>query len=337
MNLVAYGTRPEWIKLQPLINILKENHHDVRVLFTGQQKDIGKFEYDVALEIPDKTDNRLNDIITAILTNTQIYLDGVTHTIVQGDTASAFAVALASFNKEIPVSHIEAGLRTYDSLNPYPEESYRQMISAVTTYNYAPTQNDFDNLVRERKSNITITGNTVIDTLPELSTREEDFILITMHRRENHEKMKEWFQEIEKLANHYPSYDFVLPLHPNPKVKNASSVLKKVNVIEPMEHIELLHALTKSKMIITDSGGIQEEASFYGKKVLVCRKATERPSPNQILIREPEDLFSSFDMMLNTPINNTVCPFGVGDSSERIYSVMKEYDILSFTNEEQLL
>ena len=99
MNLVAYGTRPEWIKLQPLINILKENQHDVRVLFTGQQKDIGEFEYDVALEVPNKTDNRLNDIITAILTNTRFYFDDVTHTVVQGDTASAFAVALASFNR----------------------------------------------------------------------------------------------------------------------------------------------------------------------------------------------------------------------------------------------
>jgi UDP-N-acetylglucosamine 2-epimerase (non-hydrolysing) len=334
MNLVAYGTRPEWIKLQSLINILKENHHDVRVLFTGQQKDIGEFEYDIALEIPDKTDNRLNNIITSIL-NSNVF-DGITHTIVQGDTASAFAVALASFNRGIPVSHIEAGLRTHDNENPYPEESYRQMISAITTYHYAPTKTDFDNLVRERRSNITITGNTVIDTLPKLSTREEDFILVTMHRRENHEKMKEWFQEIEKLANNYP-YEFVLPLHPNPKVRNASSVLKKVNVVKPMEHSELLHALAKSKMIITDSGGIQEEASFYGKKVLVCRKATERPSPNQILIREPEDLFSSFDKMLNTDINNTVCPFGMGDSSERIYSIMKEYGILSFTNEEQLL
>jgi UDP-N-acetylglucosamine 2-epimerase (non-hydrolysing) len=341
MNLVAYGTRPEWIKLQPLINILKENHHGVRVLFTGQQKDIGEFEYDIAIEIPEKTNNRLNDVITSIIERTGMekilnVFDGVTHTIVQGDTASAFAVALSSFNRGIPVSHIEAGLRTYDNENPYPEEAYRQMISCIASYHYTPTRTDFDNLVRERKSNITITGNTIIDTLPKLSTREEDFILITMHRRENHEKMKEWFQEIEKLANHYP-YEFVLPLHPNPKVRNASSVLKKVNVVKPMEHSELLHALAKSKMIITDSGGIQEEASFYGKKVLVCRKATERPSPNQILIREPEDLFSSFARMLNTPINNTVCPFGVGDSSERIYSMMKEYDILSFTNEEQLL
>jgi UDP-N-acetylglucosamine 2-epimerase (non-hydrolysing) len=335
MNLVAYGTRPEWIKLQPLIRILKENNHDVRVLFTGQQKDIGVFEYDVTLEIPtplvNTTDNRLNDIITAILLSPEVF-DGVTHTIVQGDTASAFAIALSSFNREIPVSHIEAGLRTYDGLNPYPEESYRQMISAVTTYNYAPTRNDFDNLVRERKSNISITGNTVLDSLPELDTTEENFVLVTMHRRENHKKMEEWFKEIDKLAKHYPDYEFALPLHPNPKVVDASNVLEKVNVLKPMTHTELLKALAKSKMIITDSGGIQEEASFYGKKVLVCRKATERPCPNQILIREPEDLFSSFNKMLITDINNAVCPFGVGDSSERIYSIMKEYDILSFTN-----
>jgi UDP-N-acetylglucosamine 2-epimerase (non-hydrolysing) len=326
MNLIVYGTRPEWIKLQPLINILKINLHDVRVLFTGQQKDIGEFEYDVALEISDKTDNRLNDIITSIL-NSNVF-DDVTHTIVQGDTASAFATALSSFNRNIPVSHIEAGLRTYDGLNPYPEESYRQMISAVATYNYAPTQNDFDNLVRERKSNITITGNTVLDSLPELDTTEENFVLVTMHRRENHEKMEEWFKEIDKLAKHYHDYEFVLPLHPNPKVVSASSVLEKVNIVEPMSRIELLKALTKSKMIITDSGGIQEEASFYGKKALVCRKATERPSPNQILIYEPHLLFSSFNKHLKKVYINKECPFGVGDSSKRIYSIMKEMNIL---------
>jgi len=333
MNLIAYGTRPEWIKLQPLINVLRENLHDVRVLFTGQQKDIGEFEYDIAIEIPEKTNNRLNDVITSIIERTGMetilnVFDGVTHTIVQGDTASAFAVALSSFNRGIPVSHIEAGLRTYDNENPYPEEAYRQMISCIASYHYTPTRTDFDNLVRERKSNITITGNTVIDTLPELPITEEDVVLVTMHRRENHEKMKEWFQEIEKLANHFSDYEFILPLHPNPKVIEASSVLEKVNVVKPMEHHDLLKILAKSKMIITDSGGIQEEASFYGKKVLVCRKATERPAPNQILVGFPEKLYPAFDNLLTKPILNKECPFGVGDSSKRIYSIMKEWNIL---------
>ena len=326
MNLIVYGTRPEWIKLQPLINILKSNLHDVRVLFTGQQKDIGEFEYDVALEISDKTDNRLNNIITSILDSN--VFDDVTHTIVQGDTASAFATALSSFNRNIPVSHIEAGLRAYDKNNPYPEESYRQMISNISTYHYAPTKTDFDNLVRERKSDIYITGNTVIDTLPELPITDENVILVTMHRRENHKQMKEWFREIERLANKYSEYTFILPLHPNPKVTEASSVFEKVNVIQPIEHYELLKLLTKSKMIITDSGGIQEEASFYGKRVLVCRKATERPASNQILVAEPNLLDSLFDEQLETPLINKECPFGVGDSSKRIYSIMKEINIL---------
>ena len=326
MNLVAYGTRPEWIKLKPLIGILKQNKHDVRVLFTGQQKDIGEFEYDIALEMPEKTGNRLNDIIITILESDA--LDGVTHTIVQGDTASSFAVALSSFNHNIPVSHIEAGLRTYDGLNPYPEESYRQMISAVTAYHYAPTQNDFDNLVRERKGNVSITGNTVLDSLPELDTTEEDFVLVTMHRRENHEQMREWFQEIDKLAKHYHNYEFVLPLHPNPKVIDASRVLEKVKVVKPMEHMDLLNSIAKSCMIITDSGGIQEEASFYGKKVLVCRKTTERPSHNSLLIHEPKLLFGSFNKIHKEPTINKECPFGDGRSSERIYSIMKEWNVL---------
>ena len=202
------------------------------------------------------------------------------------------------------------------------------MISNISTYHYAPTKTDFDNLVRERKSDIYITGNTVIDTLPELPITDENVILVTMHRRENHKQMKEWFREIERLANKYSEYTFILPLHPNPKVTEASSVFEKVNVIQPIEHYELLKLLTKSKMIITDSGGIQEEASFYGKRVLVCRKATERPASNQILVAEPNLLDSLFDEQLETPLINKECPFGVGDSSKRIYSIMKEINIL---------
>tara|TARA_Y100000593_G_scaffold82211_1_gene154279 strand:+ start:3885 stop:4862 length:978 start_codon:yes stop_codon:yes gene_type:complete len=325
MNLVAYGTRPEWIKLQPLINILKDNHHDVRVLFTGQQKDIGEFQYDSTLKISNKSKNRLNDIISSILTDS--HFDGVTHTIVQGDTASAFAVALSSFNRGIPVSHIEAGLRTHDMENPYPEESYRQMISAIASYHFAPTMTDFNNLVRERKNNIYITGNTVIDTLPELKVTEDKLVLVTMHRRENHEKMREWFKQIEKLANQYNDYEFILPLHPNPKVQEAADVLNKVNIVKPLEHTDLLYLLARSRMVITDSGGIQEEASFYGKKILVCRKHTERPSSNQMLVSEPNMLATSFNQMLKNDINKE-CPFGDGQSSQRIYSIMKEYNLL---------
>ena len=202
------------------------------------------------------------------------------------------------------------------------------MISAISTYHYAPTQNDFDNLVRERKSNISITGNTVLDSLPELDTAEENYVLVTMHRRENHENMKEWFQEIDKLAKHYSDYEFVLPLHPNPKVVDASGVLEKVKVVEPMEHLDLLKSIAKSTMIITDSGGIQEEASFYGKKVLVCRKVTERPSHNSTLIYEPSLLFSSFVKNIKESTINKECPFGDGRASQRIYSIMKESNIL---------
>jgi len=326
MNLVAYGTRPEWIKLKPLIQILKENNHKVKVVFTGQQKDIGEFEYDVKIDIRDNPDNRLNHIVSTIM-NSGVFFDA-THVIVQGDTASAFAVALTAFNKGIPVSHIEAGLRTFDMANPYPEESYRQMISAIASYHYAPTKTDFDNLVRERRSNISITGNTVIDTLPKLEVTEDKLVLVTMHRRENHEHMRRWFAAIEQLANHYHDYEFVLPLHPNPKVQEAADVLDKVNIIKPQDHKALLYLLARSTMVITDSGGIQEEASFYGKKILVCRTQTERPSPNQILVSEPNTLVSSFHKMMKKSINKTDCPFGDGQSSQRIYSIMKEYNLL---------
>ena len=140
--------------------------------------------------------------------------------------------------------------------------------------------------------------------------------------------MRRWFAAIEQLANHYHDYEFLLPLHPNPKVQEAADVLDKVNIIKPLEHKDLLYLLARSSMVITDSGGIQEEASFYGKKILVCRTQTERPSPNQILVSEPNTLVASFHKMMKQDINKTECPFGDGQSSQRIYSIMKEYNLL---------
>lgn len=329
MILVAYGTRPEWIKLSVLISLLKEVR-DVCVLYTGQQVDIGKFGYDRKIEIKQSSasSNRLNDIISSILQADEVF-DGITHVIVQGDTASAFAVALAAFNRGIPVSHVEAGLRTYDSSNPYPEESYRQMISCLAQYHYCPTENDFKNLTVEKKDGKVFTvGNTVIDTLPILSTSYENKVLVTMHRRENLAEIEEWFSAIESLAVNHENIEFILPLHPNPRIKEAAEkVLRRTKVVPPMNHIELLNLIAKCKCVISDSGGIQEEASFYKKKVLVCRKVTERPAKNQVMVYSPKLLESAFKREMENWEIDEWCPFGKGDSSLQIRKIMTELGI----------
>ena len=319
MILVAYGTRPEWIKLSVLIEYLRKKT-EVCVLYTGQQKDIGNFGYDRSIVIK-QDKNRLNDIVSSIL-DSDVF-DGISHVIVQGDTASAFAVALSAFNLGIPISHVEAGLRTYDSENPYPEESYRQMISCLASYHYCPTEKDRENLIAERKNGKIFTvGNTVIDTLPIISTAYDNKVLVTMHRRENIPMMKEWFTAVEELAIKYQEIDFILPLHPNPLVKEAASCLKYTKIVPPMNHDELLNLMAKCKCIISDSGGIQEEASFYQKKVLVCRKTTERPAKNQILVQNPTMLKGCFEQTMANHIVDDFCPFGNGDASEKIYEIM---------------
>lgn len=328
MILVAYGTRPEWIKLEKLIKKLRENN-EVRVLFTGQQKDIGEFEYDEFIDITERSGNRLSDIVSSILDS--VVLDGVTKTVVQGDTASAFAVALASFHNQIPVVHIEAGLRTYNMEQPYPEESYRQMISSIATYHFCPTIEDTMNIAHEKKNGQAFTvGNTVIDNLPDLDISYTDDVLVTLHRRENHGELEKWFQELNKLAKKYSGsnrLNFILPLHPNPNVQKHKDILTHVDVIDPLPYPKMISLLARCKMVISDSGGIQEEAAFYQKKVLVCRKTTERPAgigKNLIMVHSPEQLIDIFDNQVQDPVINIECPFGDGYSHIKIASILGE-------------
>lgn len=327
MILIAYGTRPEWIKLKPLIYLLKQEKKKFHLLYTGQQKDIGSFEFDSKIEITDiDSKNRLNFVISSIL-NSNVFND-ISYVIVQGDTASAFAVALSAFNRGIPILHIEAGLRTFDTRNPYPEESYRQMISCMARYHFCPTTNDHKNIIDEKKSGKSfVVGNTVIDSLPKIPTKYDNYVLVTMHRRENLPIMDQWFFEIEELANEYTELEFVIPIHPNPILKEFSKVFKKTKLIHPMKHEELLEFMAKCKCVISDSGGVQEEASFYKKKVLVCREITERPAKNQLLVKTPKDLKAYFRRVIDDYVVFEECPFGSGDSSEKIFKIMKEHGI----------
>jgi UDP-N-acetylglucosamine 2-epimerase (non-hydrolysing) len=253
------------------------------------------------------------------------------YVLVQGDTATAFACALAAFNLKIKVIHLEAGLRTKDLDNPYPEEGYRQMISRIASINLCPTTLASQNLKDEGIGNAHVVGNTVLDNLIKYKGSESygNKVLVTLHRRENHNTMDQWFRSLDAIAKQYKEdLEFILPIHPNPNVSKHKSILQHVNVVEPLSHDDTMKLLTECKFCITDSGGIQEEASFFNKKAIVCRKNTERQeaimSGHVVLCTKPSDLFSNVeDMLRNYRVDNS-CPFGDGKSSEKIKELLNE-------------
>lgn len=324
--LICFGTRPEWLKIKPLVKILPRE--SFKLLFTGQHTDlVENFSVDYHLTISGGI-NRLDAIISDCLL--QFPNEEFSGVLVQGDTASAFGCALAAYNRKLPIYYLEAGLRSYDLENPYPEEAYRQMISRISTVNFSPTTLSANNLRNEQVSGkIYVVGNTVLDNLMSYSkgTYGKN-ILVTLHRKENHSIMKEWFTVLEELANKYTEYNFLLPMHPNTNVDTYKSILKKVNVIPPMTHTETINLLKDCLTIITDSGGLQEEGAFFNKKVIVCRKTTERPegiqSGHLYMCEHPSILHEVFDRIVNDPYVDFPCPYGDGNSSSKIKDILND-------------
>lgn len=331
MLLISFGTRPEYIKIKPLLDKF-EGTIPYALLFTGQHTSLLKKVIDTTdirrLEIKDGS-NRLDSIVESIMNSDHVF-SNITSVMVQGDTTSAFAVALAAFHRKLKIIHLEAGLRTGDLMNPYPEEFNRQAISRMANIHLCPTDVGVSNLKREGiSSGVHLVGNTVLDNLRNINSTYGNTILITMHRRENHTIMDKWFSEIEKLAVDHPHYDFVIPLHPNPVVQQYKHLFKKVKVIEPLDHDEFIRMIAHCRFIITDSGGIQEEASFLGKKCIVCRKITERVEGMgyfSLLCVAPEELRASF-LWLDADNNHLTldeeCPYGDGNSAQYVLEVLQ--------------
>jgi len=332
MILFAYGTRPEYIKIKPILYKLDQNNIKYKILFTGQHSDIAKFGYDYSIHIEDG-ENRLDSIIQSSMNKLGEIIKSepkITHVLVQGDTTSVIAIGLSAFHHNLRVMHLEAGLRTYDNNNPYPEEINRRLVSQLVDIHLCPTIRNFDNLVNEKiLGGKFVVGNTVLDNLVEYKKDCEytNKVLVTMHRRENHHWLDKWFEEINKLAELHFDLDFIIPLHPNPNVQKHKHLLKNVKIIDPLSHEELIKLLVKSKIIITDSGGLQEECSFFNKKCLTCRKVTERPeaiNDSTIMVKKPSDLMHIFnEHILNYEINYE-CPFGDGKSADKIVNIIKK-------------
>jgi UDP-N-acetylglucosamine 2-epimerase (non-hydrolysing) len=324
--LICFGTRPEWLKIKPLLTVFNKKNYDL--LFTGQHQDLLKdIDFDYEINIFSKN-NRLDDILISCMSNfpKQKY----DYVLVQGDTGSALGCALAAYNRKIKIIHLEAGLRTYDDKNPYPEESYRQLISRISDINLCPTELSLTNLNNEKvKGKSFVVGNTVLDNLYEIKKNSTygNKVLITLHRRENHEIMETWFKTLNDLSEKFSNLEFIFPIHPNPNVKKFETLLShNIKVIEPLEHKELVNLLLNTKFVITDSGGIQEESSFLNKKVIVCRKTTERPEGIETghiyLCESPDRLIEMVHKIdLNYYIDN-VCPYGDGQSSIKILNIL---------------
>ena len=324
MILFCFGTRPEWLKIKPLIEALD----DYQLLFTGQHLDLLKdLNVDYKINIKDNS-NRLDQLISdCLLQFPEGDFDSV---LVQGDTASAFACAVAAFNRRKKIYYLEAGLRSYNLNHPFPEEGYRQMIARLSDVNFCPTELSKKNLLDERvEGECHVVGNTVLDNLISYKPKCEytNKVLVTLHRRENHHLMDRWFTEVNKLASNNLDLEFVLPIHPNPNVLKHKHLLSHVNIVDPLSHSALLNLLVKCKMVISDSGGLQEEGSFFNKKVIVCRKTTERPEAIETghlhICPKPEELSFIFEKINKNYIISSHCPYGDGKSSFKIKDIIK--------------
>ena len=323
--LICFGTRPEWLKVKPLLKVL-DNY---QLLFTGQHVDLLKdvsTHYKIKIN---KNKNRLDQLISDCLLQ---FPDGDFDSIlVQGDTASAFACALAAFHRKKKIYYLEAGLRSYDLEHPYPEEGYRQMISRISDVNLCPTALSKGNLLNELASgNSHVVGNTVLDNLLPYKEKCEygNKVLVTLHRRENHEHMSEWFKSVDDLAKENSELEFILPLHPSPNVQRHKDLLKHINVVDPLPHPMLLDILVQCKLVISDSGGLQEEASFFNKKIIVCRQTTERPegkrSGHLIICKSPQELCRIFYNLEDNYKIEEKCPYGDGESSIKVKKILDE-------------
>lgn len=359
--LTVFGTRPEAIKMCPLINELKiRNKIQTVTCVTGQHKEMLtqvlntfniKPDYDLSIM---KKNQDLFDITISILNKIKdiLLIENPDIVLVHGDTSTTFVTALACFYLKIPIGHIEAGLRTYNISSPFPEEFNRQVVSIISKYNFAPTELAKQNLINEGKDpkTIYVTGNTAIDALrttikndyqhPELNwANNSRLILITAHRRENLGiPMKHMFHAIKRVMDEFPDVKAIYPIHMNPVVrKTANEILgncERIHIIEPLDVIDFHNFLSRSFLILTDSGGIQEEAPSLGKPVLVMRDTTERPEgiaagTLKLVGTNEENIYNQFKLLLSNieeyeKMSKANNPYGDGYACKRIANIIEQ-------------
>jgi len=358
--MLVFGTRPEAIKMCPLVNELKSRKKiQTIVCVTGQHRQmldqvLTAFgvtpDYDLSIM---KDKQTLFDVTCNILERIKTVLEEVKPDVVlvHGDTSTTFVAALACFYLQIPVGHVEAGLRTYNIYSPYPEEFNRQAVSIISKYNFAPTAMSRDNLLKEGRTAdaIYVTGNTAIDALkttvrqdythPELEwAKDSRLIMITAHRRENlGVPMENMFRAIRRVMNEHPDVKAIYPIHMNPVVRQTANAIlgddDRIHIIEPLDVLDFHNFLAHSYLILTDSGGIQEEAPSLGKPVLVMRDTTERPEgiaagTLKLVGTDVEPIYNSFKLLLENAeeydkMSKASNPYGDGFASQRIADILE--------------
>lgn len=365
--MLVFGTRPEAIKMCPLVNELKKRDSiQTLVCVTGQHRQMLDRVLAAFKVVPDydlsvmKERQTLFDVTVNILLRIREVLEKERPDVVlvQGDTSTTFVAALACFYLQIPVGHVEAGLRTRDIYSPFPEEFNRQTVSILSRYHFAPTAMARDNLLKEGKdpASIYVTGNTAIDALkttvrsdythPELEwAAGSRLITITAHRRENlGEPMKHMFRAIRRVCDEHPDVKVIYPIHMNPAVRTvANEVLgndERIHIIEPLDVVDFHNFLSRSYMILTDSGGIQEEAPSLGKPVLVMRNTTERPEgvaagTLKLVGTDEAVIYRCFKELLDDPaaysaMSNACNPYGDGLASRRIADILEGKPAIPF-------
>ena len=358
--MLVFGTRPEAIKMCPLVKELKSRKNlKTVVCVTGQHREMLSQVLDAFEVAPDydlsimRTNQTLFDITSNILDRIKCVLE-IEHpdvVLVHGDTSTTFVTALACFYMQIPVGHVEAGLRTYDIYSPYPEEFNRQAVGIIAKYNFSPTEMSRDNLLREgkRPESIYVTGNTAIDALkttvrddyshPELDWASDSrLIIITAHRRENlGNPMHSMFRAIRRILDEHPDVKAIYPIHMNPLVREAAAQelggCERIHIIEPLDVIDFHNFIARSYMILTDSGGIQEEAPSLGKPVLVMRDTTERPEgiaagTLRLVGTDEQVIYDSFKELLEDSeaydkMSHASNPYGDGTACRQIADILE--------------
>lgn len=368
--LLVFGTRPEAIKMAPLVLKLKENNKDfeTKVCVTGQHRQmldqvLSLFQltpdYDLNLMKPGQT---LSDVTTGVLKGLeQVFGEWLPDVVlVHGDTATTFAASLAAYYHKIKVGHVEAGLRTGDLYSPWPEEANRQLTGVLANYHFAPTQSSYENLIKENVNpeNIVVTGNTVIDALLQVKKKVEQdstlvtqfqqefsfldadkkLILVTGHRRENFgQGFLNICKALANLAKKYTDIQIVYPVHLNPNVQQPVNELlagiANIHLIAPQDYLPFVYLMNRSYLILTDSGGIQEEAPSLGKPVLVMRDTTERPEAVQagtvrLVGTDANTIEQSVTMLLENPniyaeMSEAHNPYGDGTACQQIIDFLK--------------
>lgn len=359
--MLAFGTRPEAIKMCPLVKELKARKNiETIVCVTGQHREMLDQVLETFGVVPDydlsimKSKQTLFDVTINILDKMKEVLERVKPDVVlvHGDTSTTFVTSLACFYLQIPVGHVEAGLRTYNIHSPFPEEFNRQAVGLVAKYHFSPTELSKENLLNEGKdvNDIYVTGNTAIDALNTTVTdnysheqlhwaKDSKLIMITAHRRENiGEPMRNMFRAIKRIIEEFPDIKVIYPIHMNPVVREAAVEIfednKNIRIIEPLEVVDFHNFLAQSYMILTDSGGIQEEAPSLGKPVLVMRDTTERPEgiaagTLKLVGTNEEIIYDTFKLLLEDEVkynkmSRASNPYGDGFASKRIADILEK-------------